>query len=48
MQAQGQQTANRRSSDDLAALRAEVRALHAILPGLGKTGSGHLETAKGG
>ena len=47
MQAQGQQTASRRHSDDLAALRAEVRALHAILPGLCKPPGG-AETQKGG
>ena len=47
MQAQGQQTPNRRSGDDLAALRAEVRALHAIMPGLGKP-AGRPDTHKGG
>lgn len=48
MQAQGQQTSDRREGSDLAALRAEVRALHAILPGLGQSVPRACETAKGG
>ncbi|MGY6411516.1 MAG: hypothetical protein ACXIUV_10910 [Alkalilacustris sp.] len=46
MQPQGQPTASRRPQDDLAALRAEVRALHAILPGLAKPV--RADTHKGG
>ena len=47
MQAQGQPTASRRTADDLAALRAEVRALHAILPGLAAKPA-RPDTHKGG
>ncbi|MGY6635329.1 MAG: hypothetical protein ACXIU8_16535 [Alkalilacustris sp.] len=46
MQAQSQPASPRRSTDELAALRAEVRALHAILPGLTKPA--RPDTHKGG
>ncbi|WP_201158529.1 hypothetical protein [Rhodobaculum claviforme] len=48
MQAASQPSAQHRKGDDLAALRAEVRALHAILPGLGASATCRTDTQKGG